>query len=122
MGCVAVLEDRLHELVVVMLPALETQSWSILFEDFTAVSALLLLCGKYALLGWCVPILHPLLEDTAHHLGASISRDGLWNIPGGAEVSHDSNQMLAVELALGGGHYGVLPREPVGDHQEVVAV
>ena len=37
-----------------MLPALETQSWSILFEDFTAVSALLLLCGKYALLGWCV--------------------------------------------------------------------
>ena len=33
-----------------MLQALETQSWSILFEDFTAVSALLLLCRKYALL------------------------------------------------------------------------
>ena len=37
-----------------MLLALETQSWKILFEDFTVVSALLLLCGKYALLGQCV--------------------------------------------------------------------
>ena len=88
-----------------------------------AVTAQALGKGSEVMWSVCdVPILHPLLEDTAHHLGASISCYVLWNIPGGAEVSHDSIQMLAVELALGGGHYGVLPREPVGDHQEVVAV
>ena len=33
-------------LLLSKLPELETLSWSILLEDFTAVLALLLLCGK----------------------------------------------------------------------------
>ena len=102
-----------------MLPALETQSWSILFEDFTAVSALLLLCGKYALLGWC-----EMSQSFIHFLKTLLI---IWGPPsvvmgsGTFQVAQKS-LMIAVELALGGGHYGVLPREPVGDHQEVVAV
>ena len=43
------MEDRLHELVIVDAAGPRDT----IFKVFTAVSALLLLCGKYALLGWC---------------------------------------------------------------------
>ena len=50
----AVLDDRLHELVVVDAARPGDAVLSILFEDYTAVSALLLLWWKQALLGRCV--------------------------------------------------------------------
>ena len=91
-------------LSLLMLPNLEMQSWSIL-------------------LGLCdFPVLYPLLEDSTHHMGPTISYDVFWDVPCGTEVSHNGDQLLAVELARWGGHDGVLSREPVGYHQEVVAM
>ena len=87
-----------------------------------AVTAQALGKGSEVMWSVCdVPILHPLLEDTAHHLWTSISTDVLRNVPGDAEVSHDSDQ-VPVELALGVGYYGIPPCEPVGNLQEVVAL
>ena len=51
-----------------------------------------------------VAILQPLLEDTTHHLGSTISCDVVWNVPRSSEIFQDGHQVLAIKLARGGGH------------------
>ena len=82
--CVAVLEDRLHVLVVVD----AAQPEDAVLESSWRTSQV---CD--------VPVLHSLLEATTHHLWSAISRDVFWDVPGCKEVSHNSDQVLAVKLA-----------------------
>ena len=69
-----------------------------------------------------VPVLHLPLEDTAHHLGSSVSSYVLMNVPGGAEIPHEGDQVLAVKLARWGGYNCIPPCETVCNHQEIMAV
>ena len=64
-------------LLLSMLPDPETQSWSILLEDFTAVSGPVVSVWEVgAARAVCdVPVLQPPLEDTTHHLWSTIRGD-----------------------------------------------
>ena len=69
-----------------------------------------------------VPVLQPLLKHTTHHLWSAISCEVFRNIPRCTEVPQDGHQVLAIELARRGGDDGVPTTEPVGYHEEVVAM
>ena len=69
-----------------------------------------------------VPVFHPFLENTTHHLWPSLRGDVFWYVPCGTKFSQYGDLVLAAELAREGGHHGAQSREPVGYNQEVVAM
>ena len=102
MWCVPVLENGLHELVIVDAP---TPGLTVLKHplgrlDCGLSSAVAVgeVCATWPVCD--VQVFHPFMEDATHHLRPPISVDVFRYVPGGTEVSHDGDQVLAIELAL----------------------
>ena len=121
---VPVLEDGLHELVVVHasspLHTILKHPLGRLDCSLSSAVAMGEVCSTWPVCD--VPVFHPFLEDATHHLRPSVCCDVLRYVPIGTEVSHDCYQVLAVKLALWGRHDCVPTRESVSNHKEIVAM